>query len=280
MHPAEAEDDVEACLRVLAEVHRHDGYPLNWPAQRGAWLSDGPLLGSWVAELDGRPVGHIGLSHAAAGDSAPALWSGRTGAPPEAASVVTRLFVSPGARGHSLGALLIGRAVQEAQRHGLHPVLDVLSGDAAAAATSLSAPSSTMTALASSPVSSFRRVSVTASRSTLRKSSASMSMSDPTPCRGHGSPRPYLPAVAGPGIPSGACFSTPRCPSRHPRSGGPVSALGPDIEETRTLARFGDFSPYRCPRIAGAVCEAFARGTSQPTADTRRPRRRLRVSAA
>ncbi|MFF4098624.1 GNAT family N-acetyltransferase [Streptomyces sp. NPDC001903] len=129
-----AEDDVEACLRVLAEVHRHDGYPLNWPAQPGAWLSDGPLLGSWVAELDGRPVGHISLSHAAAGDSAPALWSGRTGAPREAAAVVTRLFVSPDARGHSLGALLVGRAVEEAQRHGLHPVLDVLSGDAAAAA--------------------------------------------------------------------------------------------------------------------------------------------------
>ncbi|MFE5536269.1 hypothetical protein ACFQ78_11070 [Streptomyces sp. NPDC056519] len=37
-----AEDDVEACLHVLAEVHRYDGYPLNWPEQPGAWLSDGP----------------------------------------------------------------------------------------------------------------------------------------------------------------------------------------------------------------------------------------------
>src|SRR5688500_18842955 len=35
------------------------------------------------------------------------------------------------ARGHGIGARLIGRAVGEAQRRGLHPVLDVVRSDTA-----------------------------------------------------------------------------------------------------------------------------------------------------
>lgn len=45
-----------------------------------------------------------------------------------------RLFVAPQARGQGIGALLIGRAVAEARRHRLHPVLDVVASDTAAAA--------------------------------------------------------------------------------------------------------------------------------------------------
>ncbi|MFJ4974929.1 GNAT family N-acetyltransferase [Streptomyces coeruleorubidus] len=121
-------------MRVLAEVHARDGYPVNWPDQPGEWLSRGPLLGSWVAELEGRLVGHVGLSQGSDGDLAPMLWSERNGAPRGMTAVISRLFVAPQARGHRIGALLIGRAVEEAQRRGLHPVLDVVASDTAAAA--------------------------------------------------------------------------------------------------------------------------------------------------
>ncbi|MFD3582398.1 GNAT family N-acetyltransferase [Streptomyces sp. NPDC058683] len=121
-------------MRVLAEVHARDGYPVNWPDRPGEWLSHGPLLGSWVAELEGRLVGHVGLSHVGEGDLAPTLWSERNGTTRSMTAVVSRLFVSPQARGHRIGALLIGRAVEEARRHGLHPVLDVVTSDTAAAA--------------------------------------------------------------------------------------------------------------------------------------------------
>ncbi|MGW1431994.1 GNAT family N-acetyltransferase [Streptomyces sp. NPDC002431] len=130
--------DLDACVRVLAEVHRHDGYPVNWPERPDAWLSDGPVLGAWVAELgghlDGRLAGHISLSRESSGDVAPMLWSGRNGVERGRAAVVGRLFVAPWARGRRIGALLIGRAVAEADRHGLHPVLDVVASDTAAAA--------------------------------------------------------------------------------------------------------------------------------------------------
>ncbi|GLP64485.1 hypothetical protein TUSST3_11050 [Streptomyces sp. TUS-ST3] len=128
------DEDVEACVRALAEVHHRDGYPVNWPARPGEWLTPAAALGNWVADLDGQVAGHVGLSRASEGDAAPDLWSERNGACREQAAVVGRLFVAPRARGHGLGALLMGRVTEEARHRGLHPVLDVVACDTAAAA--------------------------------------------------------------------------------------------------------------------------------------------------
>jgi GNAT superfamily N-acetyltransferase len=126
--------DLGDCVRVLAEVHEHDGYPVNWPDLPEAWLTPPSLIASWVVELDGRIAGHIGLSRSGEGDAAPGLWSARAGVGTDATAVVSRLFVAPWARGHGIGALLMARAVAEAQDRGVHPVLDVAASDTAAAA--------------------------------------------------------------------------------------------------------------------------------------------------
>ncbi|MEU3374787.1 GNAT family N-acetyltransferase [Streptomyces sp. NPDC006711] len=126
--------DLGDCVRVLAEVHEQDGYPVNWPDLPEAWLTPPLLIASWVAELNGRVAGHIGLSRSDAGDAAPGLWSVRAGVGTDATAVVNRLFVAPWARGHGIGALLMARAATEAQDRGLHPVLDVVASDTAAAA--------------------------------------------------------------------------------------------------------------------------------------------------
>ncbi|MFI1094106.1 GNAT family N-acetyltransferase [Streptomyces sp. NPDC020917] len=126
--------DLSDCVRVLTEVHEHDGYPVNWPDLPGAWLTPPSLIASWVAELDGRIAGHIGLSRSGVEDAAPGLWSTRAGTSIDATAVVNRLFVAPWARGHGIGALLMARAVTEAQARGLHPVLDVVASDTAATA--------------------------------------------------------------------------------------------------------------------------------------------------
>ncbi|MGW0536947.1 GNAT family N-acetyltransferase [Streptomyces sp. NPDC003032] len=128
------ERELETCVGVLALVHKTDGYPVNWPAEPADWLAGAGAFGAWVAELDGRVVGHVALSRSTAGDAAPGVWSERAGVDAEATAVVSRLFVAPDARGHGVGALLMGRAVREARARGLHPVLDVVSSDASAAA--------------------------------------------------------------------------------------------------------------------------------------------------
>lgn len=117
---------------MLERVHRRDGYPVNWPAEHASWVAGASALGAWVVEVDGRLVGHVGLGRAGEGDLAPGLWSERTGAGRERTAVLSRLFVAPEARGRGIGALLIDRAVREAGRHGLHPVLDVVASDVTA----------------------------------------------------------------------------------------------------------------------------------------------------
>lgn len=126
--------DLDSCAEVLAAVHKQSGYPINWPARPAAWLSPHSLLAAWVAELDGRPVGHVVLCRPDEGDVAPGLWGAREGTGPEATAVIGRLYVSPDAHGHGLGAALMERAVTEARALGLHPVLDVVSSNTAAAA--------------------------------------------------------------------------------------------------------------------------------------------------
>ncbi|MBC2874013.1 MULTISPECIES: GNAT family N-acetyltransferase [Streptomyces] len=128
------DQDLQACVRALAETHERDGYPVNWPDSPEAWLTPEVLVASWVAEADGRVVGHVGLSRSGAGDVAPGLWSARAGAGAGATAVVGRLFVAPSARGRGVGALLMARAVEEARERGAHPVLDVVATDVAAAA--------------------------------------------------------------------------------------------------------------------------------------------------
>ncbi|MFF2774697.1 GNAT family N-acetyltransferase [Streptomyces sp. NPDC058052] len=134
VRPRAGEDDLDASVRLLREVHEHDGYPLSWPEHPAAWITPPTHLGAWVAELDGRIVGHVGVAGPREHDGAPGVWSARTGADAAATAMVNRLYVSPSARGHGIGALLLAAAVAATRERGLHPVLDVAAHDTAATA--------------------------------------------------------------------------------------------------------------------------------------------------
>ncbi|MEV3858939.1 GNAT family N-acetyltransferase [Streptomyces sp. NPDC050095] len=117
--------DLPACVAVLREVHLADRYPTDWPADPARWLAHDDAATAWVAEVDGRVVGHVALAAVAAGDVAPGLLS-------TPSRVVGRLFVGPSARGLRCGALLLGQAVREAERRAVRAVLDVVATDTAA----------------------------------------------------------------------------------------------------------------------------------------------------
>ncbi len=129
-----AASDLDACVRVLADVHGSDGYPKNWPRRPGEWLTRSAQLAAWVAEVNGQVVGHVGLSRGGGEDLAAVLWSRRENVPLEDTAVISRLFVSPTARGRGAGASMMATAVRAARERAAHPVLEVVASDLAAVA--------------------------------------------------------------------------------------------------------------------------------------------------
>ncbi|MEU7589663.1 GNAT family N-acetyltransferase [Micromonospora sp. NPDC049230] len=131
--------DLDGCVAALAEVHRVDAYPLNWPADPHRWLREPHPARAWVAvapdatataedaepDADAEIVGHVSVRR---------LPSPATGPPARPTAEVARLFVAPTARGLELGSALLARARQWASVRGIDLVLDVTCGDAAAAA--------------------------------------------------------------------------------------------------------------------------------------------------
>lgn len=97
--------DLDACVAVLAQVHTHSGYPHHWPDDPPRWLTPAGLSAAWVAEADGRIVGHAALC----------------------GSEVSRLYVAPAARGLGLGLRLLRTVEEAAAARGLNPVLEVQS---------------------------------------------------------------------------------------------------------------------------------------------------------
>nr|WP_092885908.1 GNAT family N-acetyltransferase [Actinopolymorpha cephalotaxi] len=133
--------DLADCVRLLAEVHGRDGYPLIWPERPVDWLVGSAPLAAWVALLDDRGedhiVGHVALARCGPGDVAPDLLRAREAGPDERDPrpvVLGRLAVDPAARGRGVGARLLTGAVEYARAHGLRPVLDVVDSDRSAVA--------------------------------------------------------------------------------------------------------------------------------------------------
>ena len=120
-----SEPDLPDCVRILEAVHRADRYPTYWPDDPARWLSPRAILGAWVAEDDGRIVGHIVLRSGTAEASA-AVWASATGLPPEQFAAITRFFVSLDSRGAGVGGALLDAACAEAAAQELRPALDVV----------------------------------------------------------------------------------------------------------------------------------------------------------
>ncbi|WP_369372291.1 GNAT family N-acetyltransferase [Promicromonospora sp. Populi] len=123
-HPAHL-DRVADALRL---VHESDGYPMVWPDDPIAWLTPTGLLDSWIALSDGEVVGHVMLvvgskvEHAAQlADAAKVPVTGIAG--------VSRLFVTPKARGTGVGVALLERVEDTPARRGRRLALDVLDDD-------------------------------------------------------------------------------------------------------------------------------------------------------
>jgi GNAT superfamily N-acetyltransferase len=134
------EDDLDVLVGILRDVYEQDGYPHRWPDDPAEWLASASTGGpvepgttkSWVAERDGRPVGHVAVARPS--DSAAPRWAELLGMPADRLVLVKRLFVSPSARGLGAGGRLLSAAEGAIVAGGHLPVLEVSSSNADAVA--------------------------------------------------------------------------------------------------------------------------------------------------
>jgi [ribosomal protein S18]-alanine N-acetyltransferase len=101
------DEDLDELVAVLARVHTHDDYPTHWPGDPAAWLTPRNMVRAWVAEVDGRVVGH-----AVVGDEGGQAW-------------LHRLFVDPDRRGAGAGKALMDKAKRWARANRAHLMLEV-----------------------------------------------------------------------------------------------------------------------------------------------------------
>lgn len=119
--------DLQRCLSVLADVHRLDRYPPNWPADPHQWLSPDNAQHAWIAETGpSTVVGHIAVHRTISAD-------------PASATVVevSRLFVAPAARRYNTATKLLHHTRQWATEHQLDLTLEIVDDPRSAAAIAL-----------------------------------------------------------------------------------------------------------------------------------------------
>jgi GNAT superfamily N-acetyltransferase len=126
------DDDLAGCVRALEAVHRADGYPTWWPVDPPGWLSPSGCAAAWVAHDDvmGSILGHVCVVRGVDDPMVASL----TGVSTDRLARVSRLFVSPAARGRGLrlGASLLAAVSSWTSARNFRLMLDVVDDGAPA----------------------------------------------------------------------------------------------------------------------------------------------------
>ena len=131
------EADLPALVEVLAAQREEARYPLRWPLPFPTedFIRRTSDLEAWVAEVDGRVVGHVAAQAVddvfSPGDLGLA-WSAGHGRPVAELGILGTLFVDPTVRGRGVGRALHDESVGWLRSRGLAPCLDVVPVHAAA----------------------------------------------------------------------------------------------------------------------------------------------------
>lgn len=121
--------DLPALVDVLGRQQPHSRYPFRWPWPGGDVsefiVRDGEEA-TWVAELDGRVVGHAAILTITDDSPRTRAWYAATGRDAAGLACVSVLFVDIDLLGTGVGGTLLDAAVAWGRERGRIPVLDVL----------------------------------------------------------------------------------------------------------------------------------------------------------
>ena len=117
--------DIKELCELARLVHEVDGYPVLLPENPADFVVTSNCIDAWVAVSEGDICGHVSL-HTVFSDAIAEMASRHFECERSELVAVSRLFVSPQARGLGFGRALLDVAVRDARRRGLALVLDVV----------------------------------------------------------------------------------------------------------------------------------------------------------
>ena len=118
------DEDLGACMELIRACHHVDGYPARLPPDVRTFLDAPDAIAAWIAESSGDIIGHVAL-HLASTPPVIDLACTSTGLTADKLSVVSRLVVSPSARGRGVGSSLLHVVASASIERGRHALLDV-----------------------------------------------------------------------------------------------------------------------------------------------------------
>lgn len=133
---ARSDTDIPTLCAVLAAQQQDSGYPLRWPLPFPVeeFVARDSEEQAWVAEVDGRPVGHVAIvGIVERNDGIARCWTEAAGVGIDELACVSVLFVDRDVQGQGIGGVLLATAVAWARGRGRVPVLDVVQRDGVAA---------------------------------------------------------------------------------------------------------------------------------------------------
>jgi len=119
--------DLPALVALLAAQQSRSYYPFRWPLPFPAeqFVARESEEQSWVAEVDGVPVGQVALT-TVGDDALGRIWAAATGREASTMGCISAFFVDESRRGVGIGGGLLDLAVARLREQGRLPVLDVV----------------------------------------------------------------------------------------------------------------------------------------------------------
>lgn len=121
------DSDLPVLIDILARQQAETRYPFVWPPSRSpeGFLRRPNELEAWVAELEGRVVGHVAIG-SVADDELGRMWAGAHQVPVERLRCISVLYADRRLPRRGIGSALLVRATERALVDGGAPCLDVV----------------------------------------------------------------------------------------------------------------------------------------------------------
>ena len=119
--------DLPVLTDIIERQQSETHYPLRWPwpGELEHFVRRPSELEAWVAELDGKVVGHVAVQ-SVADDDIGRMWAAAHEVPVSALRCISGLFADRRRAGRGVGSALLARATQRVLAEGGAPCLDVV----------------------------------------------------------------------------------------------------------------------------------------------------------